>query len=186
MIMTNSTTRNPTRPGTLHLKCFAKTDAPAPAPAPAKPLRVPKMLHPDRGALETRVDVSPDLALEHRRGPPRVKQALGELAKALVALTRDVPAEPRDTRSLRLTLAVIELAPECPTALVTDALRAYALGAPEADEIERAAAKELKHALWGCVNNARLIRFKAMIESAIGVVEQRRATTTSDEGSKTC
>jgi hypothetical protein len=167
MTMATTTTRTPTRSGTLHLPC-CKKDA---APAPAKTVTVPKPLNPDRGVIETHADVSPDLAPEHRKGPPRVKQAQGELARSLVELTADVPVEPRDTRSLRLTLAIVELAPECPPELITDALRAYALGA---DEMERVAAKELRHALFGCVNNARLARFKAMIESAIAIIEERR------------
>jgi hypothetical protein len=170
-----TTTRKDARPGTLHLPTKKDKAPPAPAkiaaPAPMKPVAIPKALHADRSAIESNVDVGCDLAPEHRKGPPRIKQALNELARSLVELTRDVPLEPRDTRSLRLALAVVELAPECPPALISNALRAYALGASEAD---RVAAHELQHAVFGCVNNARLIRFKAMIESAIAVVEQRR------------
>ncbi len=61
----DSTTKKPTRPGTLHLPC-CKKDA-----APAKTVPIPKPLNPDRGVIETTVDVSADLAPAHRKGPPR-------------------------------------------------------------------------------------------------------------------
>jgi hypothetical protein len=67
-----------------------------------------------RFVIETNAEVSSNLAPEHRKQPPvKVKGALLELARSLVELTADVPAEPSDTRTLRLTLAVIDLAPEC-------------------------------------------------------------------------
>ena len=166
MTMTNST-----RSGTLHLPCFKK-DA-----APVKPVPIPKPINVDRGVVETRADVSASLAPEHRKGP-RIKGALNELAASLVALTADVAPEPRDTRSLRLTLAVIALAPECPPALVTYALKTYAADAPEPD---RLAAEELRRAVFGSINSARLARFKAMIESAITVIDERRVEAPSEQ-----
>jgi hypothetical protein len=175
MTMSQTTTRDGARSGTLSLP--TKTAA----PPQAKTIKIPKPLNPDRGALETSADVSVDLEPRHRKGPPRIKQALDELAKSLVELTRDVPLEPRDTRSPRLSLAVVELAPECPTEVIIDALRAYALGACEPERVD---AKELKHALHGCVNNARLIRFRAMLESAISIIEERRVEGAREQQSQ--
>jgi hypothetical protein len=172
MTMTTTTTRDGARP-TLHLPSkadkappTAKTTAP-----PTKTLKIPKPLDPNRGALETNADVSPDLAPEHRKGPSRIKAALNDLARSLIELTADVPIEPRDTRHLRLALAVVELAPECPPSLITNALRAYALGADEAERVE---ANELGRAIHGSVTNARLARFRLMFESAISIIEARR------------
>ncbi|HEY8124553.1 MAG TPA: hypothetical protein VIF88_03925 [Methylocystis sp.] len=96
MTMTNTTTRDGARPGTLHLP--TKTTA----PAPMKPIAIPKPLDPNRAVVESNADVSVDLAPEHRKPMPRVKAAQCELAKSLIELTRDVPLEPRDTRQLRL------------------------------------------------------------------------------------
>jgi hypothetical protein len=166
-------THNGARSGTLHLptkKDKAATPAKTTAPA-TKTVAIKKPLNPERGVVETSIDVSVDLEPQHRRGPPRRQQALDDLAKSLIELTRDVTLEPRDTRSLRLALAVAELAPECPPSLITNALRAYALGACES---ERVAAHELQHAVFGCVTGAKLARFKAMLESAIAVVEAKR------------
>ncbi|MGC1860307.1 MAG: hypothetical protein WA733_04080 [Methylocystis sp.] len=181
--MTMTTTpRKDARP-TLHSPT-KKDKAPAPAKiaAPAtKTLTIPKPLNPERGVVETSIDVSVDLEPQHRRGPPRRQQALDNLAKSLIELTRDVPLEPRDTRSLRLALAVVALAPECPTAFLTNALKSYAA---EREESERLAAEELRRAIFRSVNSARLIRFKPMFESAIAVVEQRRVEAAGEQLSK--
>lgn len=171
MAMIENTNKKSTRPGTLHLPCFEKTAAPS--LAPAKPITIKKPLDVDRGALETRADVSPDLAPQYRKGPSRAKAALNELAASLVALTADVAPEPRDTRSLRLALAVVDLAPECAPGFIGAALKAFA-ESEDTPEPERAAAGELRRAVTGVVLSARLIRFKAMLESAISIIEARR------------
>jgi hypothetical protein len=173
MSMTSTTTRP-----TLHLP--TKTIA----PAPAKTITISRPLNPDRGVVETSADVSVDLAPEHRKKPSRFKHAQDDLARSLIELTANIPVEPRDKRSLRLALAVVELAPECPCAFLTNALKSYAA---EREEPERLAAEELRRAIFGAVNSARLARFKPMFESAIAVVEQRRVEAPSEkEGSATC
>lgn len=122
--------------------------------------------------------MSADLATAHRTPmPPRVKASYDELAGSLIDLTRSIAKEPKDTRALRLTLAVIELTPECSPSFTTSALRTYAKNGPEA---ERIAAEELRVAIHRTVNNARLIRFRAMVESAIAVLDERRSLRPRD------
>ncbi len=120
-------------------------------------------------ALETTEDVSPGLAPEHRKGVPRKGHI--PIAEALVACVRDVPLEPKATRMLRLTLAVIDLAPELPPRFVTLGLRDYEA---IAGEEEKRAAMELRHAITGTVMSARLVRFRGMVESALEIAETQR------------
>jgi hypothetical protein len=114
-------------------------------------------------ALDTGEDVSADLAPEHRTAVPRKGHI--PIAEALVACVRDVPREPVATRMLRLALAVIDLAPELPPGFVTLALRQYEA---VAEDPEKREAEELRRALTGTVMNARLARFRRMVEGALG------------------
>jgi hypothetical protein len=136
----------------------------------------------DRFALKTGVDVSPDLAPEHRTPLPpsrgKAKNAHTKLGQSLVELVSGIPREPTETRNLRLTLAVIELTPELSAGYVCGAIRAYADTIEDAD---RAAANELRKAVWNSAATARLIRFKGMLESALAIVEARRTEADMQE-----
>ena len=101
-----------------------------------------------------------------------------EFGRSVVELVREIPQEPTETRALRLTLAVIELVPEAPPGYVAMTIRRYS---ETVEGAERAAADELRRAVWGTTTSARLIRFKAMLQSALAILDAQRVKSSAGE-----
>ncbi len=155
---------------------IGKTDRSQPtsgeaAPAPSRTLSLPAKKPLKVKALEARVDVSPgDLAPQHRASPPRGGGFVA-FAQALLEATAAVSPAPGATRQLRLALAVTEAAPQATPAFVSMALRRLAEASTD-PELKRVA-EELRKAVHNAATHARLIRFKAMWESALAGIEAR-------------
>ncbi|MGC1864393.1 MAG: hypothetical protein WA733_25555 [Methylocystis sp.] len=145
------------------------------APIPARA----KKSAPDK-QLPGAVDLAVDLAPEHRHGPRKVGGAARmEFVLKLMEAARGAPLEPTDTRQLRLALAMAEAFPTHTPAYLTWVLRDFIDANPEHELTQ--AARELRAAIFGATNHAKLARFAPMLRGALEVVERRAAPKEMEE-----
>jgi hypothetical protein len=139
---------------------------------PARSSKPARTLEQDTFALPGDVDLAVDLAPEHRRCPTKSRGTVPAFVLKLVEATRGAPTEPTNTRQLRLALATAEAFPAHTPAYLTWTLRAFVDKNPKHELAD--AARELRAAIFGATNHAKLARFAPMLRGAVDVIDCKR------------